>query len=190
MALYIILYPGCDHAPCNPGVPSINHLWTLTEGSELNSNGYYLDYPDVLVTTSTNTINYMPGDDGWFDGLTINFKIGDNSITSGYNESTDPCDITTHDFDGVLERIYDFSGIYDTTIENYLVPIDDVDDYNEQPNIQITGDGYSYDLKVMILTDNYLELFKTQMNTFTHWWDPLNDTVYWSNYEETRKYNR
>ena len=140
----------------------------------------------------------MPGDDGWFDGLTINFKIGDNSITSGYTGRTGPCDITTHDFDGVLERIYDFSGIYDTTIENYLVPIDDVDDdydadiyfYNEQPNIQITGDGYSYDLQVVNLNDNYLELFKTQMDTFTNWWDPLNDTVYWSNYEETRKYTR
>ncbi len=45
-------------------------------------------------------------------------------------------------------------------------------------------------LKVMSLTEDYLELFKTQMDTFTHHWDPLNDTVYWSNYEETRKYSR
>ena len=49
-----------------------------------------------------------------------------------------------------------------TTIENYLIPIDDVDDYDEQPDIQITGDGYSYDLQVINLNDNYLELFKSQ----------------------------
>ena len=35
-----------------------------------------------------------------------------------------------------------------------------------------------------------LELFKSQMDTFTHSWDPLNNTIYWSNYEKTRKYSR
>ena len=194
MALYIILYPGCVPNPpaCDPGLASINHVWTCTEGSELNSNGYYLDYPDGLVTTSTNTINYMPGDDGWFDGLTINFKTDGNYFISG-SSGSDCGAQTTHDWDGVLERIYDFNGIYDTTIENYVVNaggIIDWNGYDEQPNIQITGDGYSHVLKVMDTTEDYLELFKSQMDTFTNWWDPLNDTVYWSKYEETRKYSR
>ena len=136
----------------------------------------------------------MPGDDGWFDGLTIHFKLGDNSFNVG--DDFDDCSQTTHDINDVFERIYDFSGVYDTTIENYVVAIDDEDfddDFSysdEQPNIQITGDNSSYDLKIVSVTDVYLELLKSQMDTFTYWGDPLNDTVYWSSYDETRKYSR
>ena len=196
LSIYIILYPSCDDRDCKSGTYTINKLWTLTEGSEVNSNGYYLDYPDGLVTTSTNTINYMPGDDGWFDGLTIHFKLGDNSFNTG--DDFDDCSQTTHDINDVFERIYDFSGVYDTIIANYVVAHEDINDEyfysdfsysDEQPNIQITGDNSSYDLKIVNVTDVYLELLKSQMDTFTNWWDPLNDTVYWSSYDETRKYS-
>ena len=147
---------------------------------------------EELKDITGETFEVVNPDDGWFDGLTINFKTDDNYFISG-SSGSDCGAQTTHDWDGVLERIYDFNGIYDTTIENYVVNaggIIDWNGYDEQPNIQITGDGYSHVLKVMSLTEDYLELFKTQMDTFTHHWDPLNDTVYWSNYEETRKYSR
>ncbi|MFL2567257.1 MAG: hypothetical protein ACJ0QK_00510 [Flavobacteriales bacterium] len=198
LSIYIILYPSCGgDEDCESGTYTINKVWTLTEGSEENSNGYYLDYPDGLVTTSTNTINYMPGDDGWFDGLTIHFKLGDNSFNVG--DDFDDCSQTTHDINDVFERIYDYSGVYDTIIANYVVAHEDINDgyfysdfsySDEQPNIQITGDNSSYDLKIVNVTDVYLELLKSQMDTFTNWWDPLNDTVYWSSYDETRKYSR
>ena len=192
LSVYVILYPGCKDV-CDEGSdPTINKVWTFTEGSEVNSNGYYLDYPDGLVTTSTNTINYMPGDDGWFDGLTIFFMYDENNLFTNENDCGET-DI--HDFDGLFRRIYDFGGVYDTIIANYVIPINNIDEYNDQPNILITGDGDPYDLKVVSLSNEtndgpgILELFKSQMDTFTYWGDPLNDTVYWSSYDETRKYS-
>ena len=124
---------------CNPGLFSIHHptvsrgteltenlelvsgqqnlqefvnssFWTLTNGTEVSSNGYYLNYPDGIVTTSTNTTNYVPGDEGWYDGLTINFKLGDNIIEDGCINCFPPCtavvavDLRTfHSFEGELE---------------------------------------------------------------------------------------
>ena len=62
LALYIILYPSCVWCE-EEWEHSINHAWTLTEGYELNSNGYYLDYTDAMVTTSTNEVVFTAGDD-------------------------------------------------------------------------------------------------------------------------------
>tara|TARA_X000000368_G_C22845350_1_gene629566 strand:- start:67 stop:702 length:636 start_codon:yes stop_codon:yes gene_type:complete len=203
LLLFLVSCSDEEKGPCTSGdgLPSINHVWTCTEGSEGNSNGYYLDYPDGKVTTSTNTINYMPGDNGWFNGLTITFFAGeDPAIQSG--DGFMSCDITYHYFSGVFEKVYNYGGVYDTVNANYYVPIDEEGEAKdwantEQPNILITeGDSYYY-LEVINITKNdytgtgaSLELFKSQMDTFTNWWDPLNDTVYWSSYDQTRKYTR
>ncbi|MBL6875044.1 MAG: hypothetical protein ISR02_06145 [Flavobacteriales bacterium] len=173
-------------------------FWTLTNGTEVSSNGYYLNYPDGIVTTSTNTTNYVPGDEGWFDGLTINFKLGDNIIEDGCINCFPPCtavvaiDLRTfHSFEGELERIYNYDGIYDTVTENY-VNVDAQTNYrNTQPTFLITGDGYTREVQFLegwALTP--LKLRSTSMDTFTNYWDPLNDTVYWSSYINTKTYTR
>ena len=173
-------------------------FWTLTNGTEVSSNGYYLNYPDGIVTTSTNTTNYVPGDEGWYDGLTINFKLGDNIIEDGCINCIPPCTAvvavdqrTFHSFEGELERIYNFDGIYDTVTENY-VNVDAQTNYiNTQPTFLITGDGYTREVQFLEgLRATPLKLRSTSMDTFTNYWDPLNDTVYWSSYINTKTYTR
>ena len=174
-------------------------FWTFTNGTEVSSNGYYLNYPDGIVTTSTNTTNYVPGDEGWYDGLTINFKLGNNIIEDGcdkYDESSALPDgvvdkRTFHSFEGELERIYNFDGIYETVTENY-VNVDAVTNYrNTQPTFLITADGYSREVQLLEgWRATPLKLRSIEMDTFTNYWDPLNDTVYWSSYINTKTYTR
>jgi len=169
-------------------------FWTFTNGTDVSSNGYYLNYPNGIVTTSTNTTNYVPGDEGYYDGLTINFKLGNNIITEGcgpYNASSASPDgvedkRTFHTFEGELERIYNFNGIYDTTTENYVNVDERLNYRNTKPTFLITGDGYTREFQFLEgWRATPLKLRSIEMDTFTN-----NDTVFWSSYTSTKIYTR
>lgn len=177
----------CDD---DPNIPSINHVWNLYEGLEIQENGYYRSYPLDLVITSVDTINYEPGDPGWFDALTYEFgSIGDTIFVDSCGDSQAP---TYHILASYLGRIYTFGDSLDIRNDNFeILNIDVVEDLQLDPLIQVTTEeGVSFPIVLSDLTSTNLTLTSFFQDTFTHYWDPLNDTIYWSSFYEERRFTR
>lgn len=190
----ISLSYGCydEEDPCqnSPNIPSINHFWTLDEGREIQQNGYYINYPDGLVITSVDTNSYVPGDQGWFDALTYEFgSEGDTIFVENCGTSDAP---TYHVLASYLERIYTFGDSLDVRSDNFAISnIAVVEDLLDEPEIQVTtGEGNSFPIILTALTSTNLTLTSYFQDTFSYSWDPLNDTIYWSSFEEERRFTR
>ena len=122
--LLVLFLVSCDDdCETKDGNPSLNHVWNFTNGTEVSSNGYYLNYPDGVVTTSSNTIQHSYNDQiNNFGGLqSINFISDDqNSWQDNGTVCEDDQGVTTsHDPNGVFEKIYETNGISETVIGNY-----------------------------------------------------------------------
>ena len=218
--LLVLFLVSCDDCETTDGNPSLNHFWNFTNGTEVSSNGYYLNYPDGIVTTSSNTIQHSYNDQiNNFGGLqSINFiSDGQNS----WQDNAEVCDgdqgvTTSHDPNGVFEKTYETNGISETFIGNYDFKVmeNDGNDISSQYSgilpvwpydatwlgqcqcarnrIFIQMDDYSYLLDIENFDDNTnsLTLHRSEIDTFSYHLDPLNDTVYWYSSEQTRQYTR
>ena len=178
--------------PCelDSNIPSINHIWTLYEGREIQQNGYYQNYPDDLVITSVDTINYEPGDPEWFDALTYEFgSEGDTIFVENCGTSQAP---TYHILASYLQRIYTFDDSLDIRNDSFeFSNIAVVEDLLDEPEIQVTTEeGVSFPIVLTDLTSTNLTLASYFQDSFSHYWDPLNDTIYWSSFYEERRFTR
>ena len=99
---------------------------------------------------------------------------------------------TYHILASYLQRIYTFDDSLDIRNDSFeFSNIAVVEDLLDEPEIQVTTEeGVSFPIVLTDLTSTNLTLASYFQDSFNHYWDPLNDTIYWSSFYEERRFTR